>query len=863
MSFNLASDEIDRLDALYASCLLDTPKEERFDRITRLAAQFFGVPIALVSLVDQHRQWFKSRYGLSATETPGSDAFCAFPVRDRKLLIVEDALLDARFSSNPLVTGGPFIRFYAGQPVFSVDGYALGTLCIIDVRPRSLNETETASLRDFAKLVQEELSKRAVAVRAVARKEALLHSEAQFQATFEQAAGGMAHVGLDGRLMKVNRKFHDIVGYEEAELELLTFQRITHPADLDLDLRLLEETLKGRRTSYLIEKRYVHKDGHDVWVNLTVALLKKSDGSPDYFVSVIEDIQEKKYAQLALERLNDSLEQQVSERTAELVQKQALLDAILDSVEVGVVACDRDENLNLFNRAAARFHGMQASAVGAEGWADAFDLYGPDGMTRLTKNEVPLYRALMGEAIGNNEMTIVPRGCEARSFFASGQRLTGPHGEKLGAVIAMTDVTDLKKSEMQRALNETRLRSITENLPALIGHIDKAGKFLFLNKHALRFYGKTEAELVGKDVREIYSDEEYRAIEPFVRSAMSGTKAAFESHLTINGHGRHFSAVYVPEKPGVPGPEGFFAMAMDITARKNSELQQAESEERLRTITNNLPVLIAYIDHNEIYRFANATYEKWLGLTTAQMIGRSIIDVLGKQVCQENARYFKQNLAGNPTRYQTDLTYGNEIRAVEVVGIPHFKDDIVAGVYVMTTDVSAAKRYAHELQLLARSDALTGLPNRRSFDEKLHEAALHTARSGRALGLIFLDIDFFKSVNDTQGHGGGDDVLREVGHRLRLSVRATDVVCRLAGDEFTIILEGVSNASEIEVIVEKILATIRAPFIANGQVLKVSTSLGATWQVASELNLPMLVKEADQALYKAKEAGRDQYFLER
>src|SRR6185503_9335649 len=137
--------------------LLDTRPEPRFDRFTRLAAMTFGVPIALISLVDKDRQWFKSRCGLEVEQTPRTVAFCAHTVAQGEMLVVEDAATDARFADNPLVTAGPHIRFYAGQPVYC-DGQAVGTLCIIDRNPRRFDAAQRQCLRDLADLVEVELN---------------------------------------------------------------------------------------------------------------------------------------------------------------------------------------------------------------------------------------------------------------------------------------------------------------------------------------------------------------------------------------------------------------------------------------------------------------------------------------------------------------------------------------------------------------------------------------------------------------------------------------------------------------------------------------------------------------------------------
>ncbi len=151
-----------RLAALHSLGILDTPQEERFERLTRLASTLFGAPIALVSLVDLDRQWFKSSVGLDARETPRSVAFCSHAVEQGDMLVVPDATRDPRFASNPLVTGAPDIRFYAGQPVYSHSGEPVGTLCVIDRVPRDFSPDQRQCLRDLAALVEDELNKGAL-----------------------------------------------------------------------------------------------------------------------------------------------------------------------------------------------------------------------------------------------------------------------------------------------------------------------------------------------------------------------------------------------------------------------------------------------------------------------------------------------------------------------------------------------------------------------------------------------------------------------------------------------------------------------------------------------------------------------------
>ena len=155
-----ADDEDLRLEKLRLYEILDTPSEEAFDRITRIVARTLGVEIALVSLIDADRQWFKSRHGLDAEETPRELAFCAHAILQDDVLIVPDATQDARFHDNPLVTGAPDIRFYAGAPLQSPDGVKLGTLCAIDRTPQTLSDDHRQLLTDLAKVVVDEMELR-------------------------------------------------------------------------------------------------------------------------------------------------------------------------------------------------------------------------------------------------------------------------------------------------------------------------------------------------------------------------------------------------------------------------------------------------------------------------------------------------------------------------------------------------------------------------------------------------------------------------------------------------------------------------------------------------------------------------------
>lgn len=166
MTFPIPENETARLEALLRYEILDTDPEETFDRITRIASAYLKMPIALVSLLDNNRQWFKSRHGIDVDETSREHAFCAHSILTEQVMVINDATKDSRFANNPLVTGKPEIRFYAGAPLRTRDNYNLGTLCVIDRVPRELSELEAEILTDLAGLVVDALGQRLMARKA-------------------------------------------------------------------------------------------------------------------------------------------------------------------------------------------------------------------------------------------------------------------------------------------------------------------------------------------------------------------------------------------------------------------------------------------------------------------------------------------------------------------------------------------------------------------------------------------------------------------------------------------------------------------------------------------------------------------------
>lgn len=266
----LPSNEAARLEALRQYQVLDTPPEEGFDDLARIAAQICGTPIALVSLVDEHRQWFKARVGIEAQETPRDLAFCAHAILGKDVMVVPDASLDPRFADNPLVTGDLHVRFYAGAPLIAPDSHALGTLCVVDCEPHAFTTEQRDALQALARQAvgQLELRKklRELASAIQQRRQTLEEMDRFFELSLEML--GIAD--FEGRFLRLNPAWERTLGYSLEELMSKPYLEFVHPDDREKTMAEAAKLSQGSETVYF-ENRYRSRDGSYRWLQWSSA----------------------------------------------------------------------------------------------------------------------------------------------------------------------------------------------------------------------------------------------------------------------------------------------------------------------------------------------------------------------------------------------------------------------------------------------------------------------------------------------------------------------------------------------------------------------------------------------------------------
>ena len=294
----------------------------------------------------------------------------------------------------------------------------------------------------------------------------------------------------------------------------------------------------------------------------------------------------------------------------------------------------------------------------------------------------------------------------------------------------------------------------------------------------------------------------------------------------------------------------------------HAQTLQEQSTRRIRMVTDNLPALVAYIDRDHRYRFANARYRTFYNLDPEGLVGKAMVDVIGGDAYASFKDRIDAVLSGQGQHFQQHGVAGKENVYFSIDFIPDIEGDgSTGGFFVMVTDITALKLAEQKLAALALFDSLTGLPNRHQFNERLSHSLHDLAGEGSPTTLMFLDIDRFKSINDSLGHAAGDEVLQEFARRLKDAVRPTDCVARLAGDEFVVLLDGLAEKADVGVIAEKILVAIAVDFQVASRPLTVSTSIGIARAASSDVAPSELLAAADAALYEAKARGRATFVI--
>ncbi len=550
-------DAPDRLAAVRRTALLDTPPEEGFDRLTRLAARLLGAPISLISLVTDDRQFFKSATGLpepwaSRRSTPLTYSFCRHVVSMGEPLVVEDARRHSLVRTNPAIRELGWIA-YAGVPLVTRKGHVIGALSAIDTMPRLWSERDVALLQDLAGSVMTEIELRTLQAERGAERTGQQNGISPVDATFDEAGIAMGVSTPEGRWLRVNRALCNLLGYTPEELIGRPADSITHPDDRAAAVEGRRLLLGGECATYTMELRYLRRSGEAVWGLANVTLVTGVDGRPHHFLTAIQDISDRKVTEASL-RQNEERYRLAAQATTDAIWDWDLLtDRMIwgDGMEalygyppsgLGTTTSWWYERVHAEDRERVMSEIQAAVARGDRVWEEEYRFRRADGSYAWTRD----------------------RGYVVADSAGNPVRMIG----------AMNDVTAQREAEEALRQSEARYRSVLGNLREVVFQIDADGRWLLLNAAWEELTGFSLAESLGMPFLEYVHPEDRAKHAELFRSLTERRQASFRHEIryrTREGSSRWMEVHARPTVDDEGTVSGIAGTLSDLTDRKRAE----------------------------------------------------------------------------------------------------------------------------------------------------------------------------------------------------------------------------------------------------------------------------------------------------
>ena len=553
----------DRLAALRHTALLDTPPEEGFDRLTRMASRLLGTPVALISLVTDERQFFKSAIGLpdpwaSQQSAPISFSLCSQVVSAGEQLIVEDA------RRHPLLRHSGAIRelgwvAYAGVPLITRDGHTVGSFSVVDKIPRLWSERDIALLKDLAASAVTEIELRREMAQRRQAEQGRRDSQEQFHSSFEQSGIGMALISADGRWLRVNQALCAMLGAEPDDLVGFPVEVRTHPDDVAADREAIRLLLAGECRTYTMEKRYLTTQGKAVWALANVSLVPGTDGEPAHLIAGVQDITERKKEEVTL-RASEERYRLIAQASKEVVWDWDLLtDRITWDEGTGPLL---------------DYHPFELDDA-AEWW---YARLHPDDRERVVGS--------MDSAIGQGESTWSEeyRFRRADGGYAVVQdRAHIVHDESGAPVRVISAMADL--TEGRRA--ERRLHQVLDALPSAVWIVDKHGRIVLDNAASRQIWGPVRDAVIdqlgGYNGRWAATGEPLQPGEWGAARALGRGESSYHEELTIktpDGGQKTILNSAVPIKDADGQTVGAVNVSEDVTEKRAQDAAAIRQKER-------------------------------------------------------------------------------------------------------------------------------------------------------------------------------------------------------------------------------------------------------------------------------------------
>ena len=675
-------------------------------------------------------------------------------------------------------------------------------------------------------------------------KQALSSSEQRFRTIFEQAAVGVALIeSRSGRFLRINQRYCDMVGYTMEEMtDGRTFREITHPDDLPEDLDNVASMLAGEIGQFSREKRYVHRNGSIVWVNLTASATWQSHEEPGNYIAVVVEITERKRAEAALQESEQQL--------------RTLINATPD------IICFKDGQGRWLEANEADLKLFSLGDVDYRGKTDR----------ELAEFTDPLYRdAFFGCEASDEQAWQTEGGCRCEEIISKPDGTTRVYdvikvplyednGTRKGLIVLGRDVSERKRVEQQLARADSEWTQAMDQFGDAIYLLDMEQHLLRANTAFYQMSGLDPEQSLGRSIVELMHPQGEEELCPICRIL----EERVETAITLEAND-----VHNPDKKPI---EVKLKLVRDASGIETGMLislhdlsHSRQVEERLRlaaSVFENTDEGVIITDSNGNILDVNHAFSQIQGYSREEVIG-------------ENPRLFKSG--HHDQSFYRDLWHSltetghwrgemwNRRKNGELFPKWQTINSVVDGNGNLThyvgifSDITHIKQSQEKLDHLGHHDALTDLPNRLLLNERLDQAIKHAERHDTLLAVIFLDLDNFKHINDSLGHPVGDQLLQEVARKLLLATRQDDTVARIGGDEFVLLLEDIGKPENAGIAAQKLAAVFAEPFQLEQQAIRITASLGICICPQDGKDSATLLRNADSAMYRAKEEGRNTY----